>query len=479
MNNYILGIDLGTTSVKVTVINGDTKELVEHYTKDTNCEVPNNIEGGHEQHVPTIISTLNICVSKISDCLRKRISKIGVCGQMHGVLFWKIAKWQPPWIFQGKTYRIDENSVSRLYTWQDSRCDSGFLASLPKPDSHLGISSGYGIPTTFWIKRNRPDFLKKYNRSGLISSFVAAMLTDQDTVYTSYQNAASWGYFNCRDLEWNIKILERADFPIELLPRLRPSRDIIGTLKNNWHNIPEGIPVGVDLGDLQCSVLSTINAEQEAVINFSTSAQIAYIVNNFIPPNGPPLVNPISYWPYFDNQFVAVAPSLNGGNVLTLFVNMITGWLSEFGESVDQDDIWKRLISLGLEDKTQSNLQIKPTCMGERFDTSLTASVRYATGNNVPLGHVFRVLCTGLIQNLNEMLPAKVLKAANIKRLVGNGQSLQRNMILKNEIERIYQLPLVIGDGDASKGAALAMSVGGCRFTDSSVSVCHACPLNA
>ena len=54
--------------------------------------------------------------------------------------------------------------VSSLYTWQDGRCDPGFLASLPRPRSHLGLSTGYGCATMFWLLRHRPEYLQKFDR---------------------------------------------------------------------------------------------------------------------------------------------------------------------------------------------------------------------------------------------------------------------------------------------------------------------------
>ena len=56
---------------------------------------------------------------------------------------------------------LDMGEVSPLFTWQDSRCDEDFLASLPDPASHLRLATGYGCATIFWLQRNKPgnDFL--------------------------------------------------------------------------------------------------------------------------------------------------------------------------------------------------------------------------------------------------------------------------------------------------------------------------------
>lgn len=50
---------------------------------------------------------------------------------------------------------------------------------------------------------------------------------------------------------------------------------------------------------------------------------------DFKPPHSPQLTSSISYFPYFDSLYLAVAASLNGGNVLATFVEMLTTWMKE------------------------------------------------------------------------------------------------------------------------------------------------------
>lgn len=68
------------------------------------------------------------------------------------------------------------------------------------------------------------------------------------------------------------------------------------------------------------------------VLNVSTSAQLTYAMPaDFKPPDCPQPASAISYFPYFDDMYLAVAASLNGGNVLATFVEMLTGWMNELG----------------------------------------------------------------------------------------------------------------------------------------------------
>lgn len=87
---FILGMDIGTTSVKVCVYDIETKEIIAKENKDTAAYIPSDqgIEG-NKQDVPKIVSAVHFCVSRLPREFLKHIVKIGVCGQMHGVVLWK------------------------------------------------------------------------------------------------------------------------------------------------------------------------------------------------------------------------------------------------------------------------------------------------------------------------------------------------------------------------------------------------------
>ncbi|XP_050348157.1 sedoheptulokinase-like [Nymphalis io] len=453
---YILGMDIGTTSVKVCVYDPDTSELVAKQNKDTAANIPSDqgIEG-NKQDVPKIVSAVHYCVSRLSKDVLRHVKKIGVCGQMHGVVLWKNGAWEKI-EKDGVVIRFEgvRKQMSALYTWQDTRCKPEFLETLPKPDSHLKCYSGYGCATLLWMLKNKPEKLKNFTCAATVQDFIVAMLCNLDYPITSNQNAASWGYFNTEKNEWNLDILNSIDFPINLLPKIIKSGAIAGTLSSSWNGIPEGTPIGVAMGDLQCSIFATLETKQDAVLNISTSAQLAIVVDE-ISDLG---CKTIEHLPYFNNTYLVVAASLNGGNVLATFVKMLQQWMIEFGFPIPQSKLWEKLIALGLEAPEGTNMKISPLLLGERHAPTAKASVENIDLSNIQLGHVFRSLCDSLIDNLHYMMPKEILLHSNIKRIVGNGSGLSRNAVLQRAVEHYYSLPLEFtSGGDAAKGAAIAV----------------------
>ncbi|KAH1009373.1 hypothetical protein HUJ04_001734 [Dendroctonus ponderosae] len=464
MNQYFLGIDIGTTSVKTCIINTKDHTVEAQHGKDTQSNIPSDTgPGGNKQDVSTIISAVNMCVAKLPKQLLQKVSRIGICGQMHGVMLWKSEPEDRAWEIVGKEksvrFDVKKNKVSALYTWQDNRCDPAFLATLPDPQSHLKIATGFGCATLFWMVRNKPEKLQKFNCAGTITDFAIAILCDLDKPVMSNQNAASWGYFNCKLNAWNSDILEKAEFPVQMLPEIRDSRQTAGNLVDSWHGIPKGTPIGLGYGDIQCAVLSTLENPSDAVLNISTSAQITFVAENYQPPDQP-ASSSIEYFPYFQNQYIAIAASLNGGNSLATFIKMLQQWTLELGFSVPQSKVWEKVLALSQEDNAISDLQTTPTCLGERHAPNASASMRNIHVGNLGLGQVFRALCRGLLENLHSMMPKKILQEAKITRIVGNGSGLSRNSVLQKEVQHLYQLPLVFTKGgDAAKGAAMAVAL--------------------
>ncbi|KAM9117882.1 sedoheptulokinase isoform 3-T3 [Pangshura tecta] len=406
----VLGIDLGTTSVKAALVM-ETEQgriVTQSCSRETQAQADSPAAGaqGKEQDVQKIIKALNECLAAFPQEHLQRVSRIGISGQMHGVVFWKTNQGCK-WTKSGTGHTFQPGEVSHLITWQDSRCSSSFLSSLPQPQSHLSLATGFGCATIYWYLKNS---------------------------------------------------LRESGFPLDLLPEVGDPGDIAGRMPHDWHGIPKGTEVGIALGDFQCSVYSCMTERTDAVLNISTSAQLTVPMPlGFQPPETPDSLSAVAYFPYFDGNYLAVAASLNGGNVLATFVDMLARWMAELGYEVLESSVYTQMINAALA-QNATRLSICPTVFGERHMPEQLASVTSITASDLSLGHVTRALCHGIIQNLHSMLPFQHLKEAGVKRILGSGSALSRNEVLKQEVEKIFPFPVIYGkDVDAAMGAAMVM----------------------
>ncbi|XP_069800484.1 sedoheptulokinase isoform X2 [Dendropsophus ebraccatus] len=375
---------------------------------------------------------------------------------MHGVLLWRTNQGCH-WI-NSENRVFEPKEVSQLVTWEDGRCTADFLSSLPQPQSHLNVASGFGCATVFWYLKNRPEFLQQYDAAGTIQDYVVSMLCGLQKPLMSVQNAASWGYFSTRTKTWNMDILQEWGFPIHILPNVVDAGCIAGRTSYEWCGIPQGAEVGVALGDFQCSVYSSSPGSTDAVLNISTSAQLTFSMpEGFHPEDHPSPPEAVTYFPYFKDRYLAVAASLNGGNVFASFVKMLVQWTAELGLESSDSNMYSKVISAALS-VNDTHLTICPTLYGERHSPHSQASVSNLTSANLSLGHVTRALCRGIIENIHSMLPSHRLKESGIKRIIGSGSALARNAALKQEVERVFPFPIVYGkDVDSAVGAAMVM----------------------
>ncbi|XP_067120605.1 sedoheptulokinase-like [Centruroides vittatus] len=454
-SSLALGIDIGTTTVKVCLINIENGEKCESLSRETKARMPSDLGHlGSEQDVHKICTALQFCLSRLPKESLSRVAKIGISGQMHGCVLWKQdSAWK-----QNHFGRYEVDAVSCLYTWQDARCTSSFLALLPAPESHLRLSTGQGCPTLFWLSKNRPDVLEKYDRAGTIQDLVVTMLCGLDKPVMSVQNAASWGYFDTISVTWNIEILKDAGFPIDLLPDVVDAGQLAGQTTSCWYGIPQGTPVFAAWGDLQSSVVCSMANETDAVLNISTSAQLSFIKPEDFQPTLSQSSSAIEYFPYFNGRYLAVAASLNGGNVLAVFVRMLQQWTHELGLGVPESKIWERIQDTAIDDaNAESEMVIVPTLFGERHLPEDRALVSHIDPLCLTLGKVSRALCKGVVRNLHSMMSKEELVEAGIERIVCNGMALIKNSVLRREVESHYSLPVEYkNDADAAYGTALA-----------------------
>ncbi|XP_040005507.1 sedoheptulokinase isoform X2 [Xiphias gladius] len=450
MSTYILGLDVGTTSVKAALLETDSRAVVVAHALPTASDiVDNSAIKAKEQDTGRIIDTVNRCVGLLPRDKLQRVTNIGLSGQMHGVLFWK-AKSGCDW--SNRDF-FTARDTSQLITWQDGRCSSDFLSSLPKPDSHLSVATGLGCATIFW-----PEFLEDFTVAGTIQDYVVSMLCGLDGCVMTPQNAASWGFFNTSSNQWNIDILKGAGFPLTLLPQCVPSGGLAGQTCSDWHGIPAGTPVGAALGDFQCSVYSCMSSRTDAVLNIGTSAQLTFVMPpDFKPPDSPQPASSISYFPYFDSLYLAVAASLNGGNVLATFVKMLTAWMKELDAEPSDSCLYEKLIGCALNQET-SDLRVSPTILGERHNPLSLGQVTNISASNLSLGHVTRALCRGVLDNITSMMPAEHLQQAGVSRIVGSGSALARNEVLRQEVGKAFPQPVVYGqNAESAVGVAMVL----------------------
>ena len=153
--NYLMGFDIGSSSVKVSIINSENGELISSaFSPETEMKISSPNIGWAEQHPDDwwnhlVIANKN-AISKLPNS-NYEISGIGISYQMHGLVM----------------VDIDKNVLHPSIIWCDSRAvDIGNKAIEDLGDNYC-LGSCLNSPGNFtasklkWVKENRPELFEK------------------------------------------------------------------------------------------------------------------------------------------------------------------------------------------------------------------------------------------------------------------------------------------------------------------------------
>ena len=186
LDGHILGIDVGTTTVKTALVNNSNNETIARQSIEHYAYIESDTESCHrEQNVDKILLAVNKCVSLLPEKGLQKVIEIVVCGQMHGCVLWvkeKLANIGELVNTETKLQQIG-SFASSLVTWEDGRCSVEFLDSLPKGTGMQPLASGFGCSTLFWLQHHSPEVLKQYDCSVTIMDLVVACRCSNTVLY--------------------------------------------------------------------------------------------------------------------------------------------------------------------------------------------------------------------------------------------------------------------------------------------------------
>ncbi len=212
---YFLGIDLGSSSIKLSVIDGDKgNTLVSISVPDFEMDIIAQKIGWAEQHPDSwweyIKTGITILKSEHGIDLQK-IAGIGIAYQMHGLVLTD----------------ANLNPVRPSIIWCDSRAaavGNVIYDSFGHENSQkiiLGSPGNFTAAKLKWVKDNEPAVFAKAKYMMLPGDYIAAKLSGIAQISTSgLSEAALWNFTEARPAT---EIMEAMDLPLSLIPEIVPN----------------------------------------------------------------------------------------------------------------------------------------------------------------------------------------------------------------------------------------------------------------
>lgn len=266
----VIGLDVGTTTVKAVVVRGDDFEIISGSTSS-----PLSMETDDSGRAEQSPSQLLDCVAEaISGALVEVPDGVDVVGL--GVASQS-----------GSVVALDQSAqpVGPMITWMDSRSAAlvdGWLGTetndMIRTVSGWNPGPGLGLSTLAWLDTTHPRFRDVAAWVGA-DTLVTAFLTGQIT--TNHSNAAAMQLVDMASGEWSSDLCRIAGVAPDLLPRLNRSGDIIASINSpaaSLCGLPLNMPVLAGGHDQTCAALALDVIEPGHVLLGSGTAWVVTAV---------------------------------------------------------------------------------------------------------------------------------------------------------------------------------------------------------
>ncbi|MDH7463063.1 FGGY family carbohydrate kinase [Chitinophagaceae bacterium 26-R-25] len=312
----LLGIDVGTSSIKVSVVDASTrKSIVSAQYPETESAINSVKPGWAEQepemwweHVQQAILKAN--ATKKYD--PKEIGAIGIAYQMHGL------------VLVNKQQQVLRQSI----IWCDSRAveigDKAFAAiGEAKSLSHLLNSPGnFTASKLAWVKANEPAVYSEVDKAMLPGDFIAMKLTGDIT--TSISALSEGIFWDFKENKLSDDVFNYYGFSKDVIPAINPVFSEHGKLQASVAHIlslKEGIPVTYKAGDQPNNALSLNVLEPGEVAATAGTSGVIYGVSDELTYDKQSRVNTFAHVNHReDEQRLGVLLCINGTGILNRWV---------------------------------------------------------------------------------------------------------------------------------------------------------------
>jgi xylulokinase len=460
MPRYLLGYDLGSSSVKASLVNAETGQAVASAQSPVEEMAMLAVKPGWAEQDPEmwwehVIKSTKNCLQK-SGVNPSDIAAIGISYQMHGLVC------------------VDKNqkALRPSIIWCDSRAVEIGNEAFRKLGEKYCLERLLNSPGNFtasklkWVKENEPEVYAQIHKVMLPGDFIAMRLTGEiATTASGLSEGMLWDYEKNTSPE---RLLNFYGIDASLLAPVAPTFDIQGKLKKSpaeTLGLKEGTPIAYRAGDQPNNAfsLNVLNPGETAAtagtsgVIYSVTDKNAYDsksrVNTFIHVNNQATVGEMRNKPQHRN---GVLLCINGTGILNSWLRKNTST----GTPYDYDTMNRISADAPIG---SDGLVVLPFGNGaERVleNKNINGSFHGLNFNRHQQAHIFRAAQEGIVFALKygfDVLQGMGLKTNVIR--AGNA-NMFLSPLFREAFVNTIDARLELYDTDGSKGAALGAGVG-------------------
>lgn len=446
--SYVLGIDLGTSSLKGALFNREG-HLVGLETANYDFQTPkvNFSEQNPVCWIEACLSVITELVKRFPE-IKTELSGISFSGQMHSL------------VLLDKSLNVLRPSI----LWNDTRttkeCDSirGLLGDELIKVTKNKVLEGFTLPKLLWVKENEPEIWNDVFKILLPKDYLRWYLTGD--ISMEYSDASGTLLLDMEARQWSKNICQKLGIPETILPKLVQSTDKVGQLSEEImerFEFEKEILVFAGGADNACAALGAgIIDDSKSLCSIGTSG-VFLSSENGIHDKYKGQLHLFNH--VLPNSFYSMGVTLSAGNSLSWIKNI-------FGdESFDQ-------LLKGIEDIAcgSDGLLFTPYIAGERTpytDSKIRGSFIGLSQAHTK-SHLIRAVLEGITMSLNDSkeLTESYCDSAPTKIVsVGGGAKNKAWLQMQADIFNSEIITLENEQGP-TVGAAMIAAIGLGWFTD-------------
>ncbi len=447
---YFLGYDIGSSSVKASLINGETGECVaSDFFPKQEMKIMAIKPGWAEQHPDQWWENLKLAnqsVLKQSGVKPETIEAIGISYQMHGLV------------------AIDKNqSVLRpSIIWCDSRAarigDKAFDAIGGERclGSLLNSPGNFTASKLMWVKENEPALFAKIDKIMLPGDFIAMKLTGE--VKTTISGLSEGMFWDFQRNEVSELLMKHYGFEGSLIPEIVPTFAIQGEVNEaaaNELGLKVGTKVSYRAGDQPNNALSLNVLNPGEIATTAGTSGVVYGVSEAIKYDPYSRVNTFAHVNHTTKlNRLGVLLCINGTGILNSWMRQLTGdslSYQEMNKMAAQIPIGSDGVSIlpfgnGAE-RVLRNLNIGSQLSGINFNTHTQA-------------HLFRAAQEGIVFSFNYGMEVMQQIGIDAKVIRAGKANMFLSPIFRETLAGISGATIELYNTDGSVGAARGAAVG-------------------
>lgn len=446
----LLGIDIGTSSIKVSVVDSETQRVIAsaQYPDEESLITAKQIgwaEQSPQMWWDHMLHAFARC-KQTGTFKPDHISAIGIAYQMHGL------------VLVDKNQQLLRDSI----IWCDSRAVEIGNKAFDEIGNDFCLSHLLNSPGNFtaaklaWVKQNEPELYSRIDKFMLPGDFIAMKLTSAiTTTISALSEAILWDF---KTDSVSAEVMEYFGFDNNLIPQIKPLFAEHGRVTSAiaaLMGLKEGTPVTYKSGDQPNNALSLNVLQPGEVAATAGTSGVIYGVSDQLSYDPQSRVNTFAHVNYTEEKKrLGVLLCINGTGSLNRWTKNI------FGSAISYQQMNNEAanIEIGAE-----GLRVLP--FGNGAERMLNNKIVGAHINNIDLNlhtpsHIFRAVQEGIAFSFRYGLDIMRSNGLNPTVIRAGKANLFLSDLFLSAFVNITGVPVELYENDGSVGAALGAGIG-------------------